>query len=66
MKKWERIGDPDTKKKKKKYSRDIGMEFWIEKCVMLIIKSKKRERAERIEQRNQESIGIFGERENCK
>ena len=35
------------------YSEDIGMEFAIEKCTMLIMKSGKRHRTEGIEVPNQ-------------
>ena len=31
------------------YSKDIGMEFRIEKCALLIMKNRKREAAEGIE-----------------
>ncbi len=34
------------------YSQDIGMEFGIEKCAMLIMKSGKRHRMEGIELSN--------------
>ena len=66
------------KKKKKKnnletliqtikiYSQDIEMEFGINKCAMLIMKSRKRETTKRIELPNQESIRMFGEKENYK
>ena len=37
-------------------SQNIGMEFGIEKCAMLIMKKEKREMAERIELPNQENI----------
>ena len=48
------------------YSQDIGMEFCIEKCAMLIIKKDKRQITEEIELRNQERIRTFGEKENFK
>ena len=35
------------------YNQDIGMEFTIEKCAMLIMKSGERETTEGIEQQNQ-------------
>ena len=35
--KWKRIGNP----KMRIYSQNVGMEFSIEKCTMLIIKSEK-------------------------
>ena len=48
------------------YSQDIGMEFVREKCVMLIIKSRKGYRAEGIEQKNQNKIRTLGEMETYK
>ena len=36
------------------YSEDIGIEFDIEKCALLIMKSGKRQIGEGIEQSNQE------------
>ena len=48
------------------YKHDIGMEFGIEKCAMLIIKSEKRHITEGIEQSNQERISMLGERETYK
>ena len=36
------------------YNQDIEIEFGVEKCAMLIIKSEKREIMEGIEQPNQE------------
>ena len=48
------------------YSQDIGMEFSIEKCAMLVIKWRKREEIEGIELPNPESTRIFGEKENNK
>ena len=44
------------------YSQDIGMEFGIEKCAMLIMKNGKRERTDGIELLNQESIRMVGEK----
>ncbi len=38
------------------YSQDIGMEFGIEKCAMLIMKSGKRHMTEGIELPNQDKI----------
>ena len=43
-------------KTKRIYSQDIGMEFGIEKCSILIIKSTKRQTTEGIELPNQERI----------
>ena len=48
------------------YSQDIGMEFGIEKCVMFIIKSGKRQKTEGIELPNQERIKMRGEKEKYK
>ena len=42
------------------------MEFNIEKCAMFITKSGKRQKAEGIEQLNQESIVTLGEEGNYK
>ena len=41
------------KQAKRKYSQDIGMNFGIEKCTMLIIKSRKRHMTEGMELPNQ-------------
>ena len=38
------------------YSDDTGVEFGIEKCIMLIRKSGKRQMTERKEQPNQEKV----------
>ena len=46
------------------YTQDIGTEFDIEKCAMMIMESGKRETIEGIELLNQESIRIVGEKEN--
>ena len=45
------------------YSEDIGMEFGIEKCAMLVMKSGKRHRADRMEQPNLDKIRTLGENE---
>ena len=45
------------------YSQDIGLEFSIEKCTMLIMKIGKRRKTEGIELPNQEKIRILGEKE---
>ena len=42
------------------------MEFGIEKCAMLIMKSGKRETVKRLELPNQKSIRTLGEKENYK
>ena len=38
------------------YSRDIGMEFGIEKCPMLVMKSGKRQLTDRMELPNKDKI----------
>ena len=38
------------------YSRDIGMEFSIEKCAMLVMKSSKRQLTDGMELPNQDKI----------
>ena len=48
------------------YNQDIGMEFGIEKCAMLVMKSGKRRITERIELPNQEKIRTLRERETYK
>ena len=48
------------------YSQDVGMEFGIEKCAMLMIKSGKREIAGGIGLPNQENNRTFGEKKNYK
>ena len=48
------------------YSRDIGMEFGIEKCVMLVMKSRKRHPTDRMELPNQDKIKKLGEKETYK
>ena len=48
------------------YSDDIGMEYGIEKCAMLIMKSWKRQMTEEIELPNQEKIKRFGEKKTYK
>ena len=45
------------------YSEDIGMEFGIEKCDMLVMKSGKRHRTEGIELPNQDNIRTLGKKE---
>ena len=49
---------------KRIYSQDIKTECGIEKCVMPIMKSGKRESMERIELENQECIRMLGKKEN--
>ena len=48
------------------YNQDIGMEFNIEKCSMLIMKSGKWYLTKGIEQPNQEKIRTLGAKENYK
>ena len=48
------------------YSLDIGMEFGIEKCNMLVMKNGKRQITERIELPNQEKIRTLREKETYK
>ena len=48
------------------YSEDIGMEFGIEKCAMLAIKSGKRQITEGVELPNQVVIRTLGEKETYK
>ena len=43
------------------YSQDIGMEFGIEKCAILIMKSRKGHMTEGMELLNQEKIITLGE-----
>ena len=45
------------------YSDDIGMEFDVEKCAMLIIKNGKRQMMEGIELPNQGKIRTHGEKD---
>ena len=45
------------------YSDDIGMNFSIEKCAMLVMKSRKRQMTEGIELPNQEKIRTLWKKE---
>ena len=45
------------------YNLDIGMEFSIEKCVMLVLESGKRHLTDRMELQNQDKIRTLGEKE---
>ena len=45
------------------YSRDIGMEFGIEKCAMLVMKSGKRHLTDRMELPNKDKIKTLAENE---
>ena len=44
------------------YSQDIGMEFEIEKCTMLVMKSGKRHMMEGVELPNEVAIRTFREK----
>ena len=48
------------------YSQDIGMEFGIEKCAMLIMKSGKRHMTDGMELPNHDKIRTLGENETYK
>ena len=48
------------------YSQDIGMEFGIEKCAMLVMKSGKRHMTDGMELPNQDKIRTLGEGETFK
>ena len=48
------------------YSQDIGMEFGIEKCAMLVMKSGKRHMTDGIELPNQDRIRTLEEKETYK
>ena len=48
------------------YSEDIGMEFGIEKCAMLVMKSGKRHLTDGMELPNQGNIKTLGEKETYK
>ena len=48
------------------YSQDIGMELGIEKCGILIMKSRKRYMTEEIELPNQDKIKTLEEMKNYK
>ena len=60
-KKREIIRNPNTDGEN--MSQDIGMEFGIEKRVMVIMKSEKQHMTERIKLLSQEKIRTFGETE---
>ena len=44
------------------YSDDIGIEFGIEKCAVLVMKSEKRQMTKVLELPNQEKIRTHGEK----
>ena len=46
------------------YSQDIGMEFGIEKCAMLVMKSGKQHLTDGMEQSNQNKTRTLGEKGN--
>ena len=48
------------------YSQDIGMEFGIEKCALLVMKSGKRHLTDGIELPNQDKIRTLAENETYK
>ena len=48
------------------YSRDLGMEFGIEKCAMLVMKSGKRQLTDRMELPNKDKIKSLAENETYK
>ena len=48
------------------YSQDIGMEFGIEKCAMLVMKSGKRHFTDGMELPNQDKIRTLGEKKTFK
>ena len=48
------------------YSQDIGMEFGIEKCAMLVMKSGKRHMTDGMELPNQDKIRTLREKETYK
>ena len=45
------------------YSQDIGIEFGIQKCAMLVLKSSKRHMTDGIELPNENKIRTLGENE---
>ena len=48
------------------YSQDLGMEFGIEKCAILVMKSGKQHLIDRMELPNQDKIRMLGEKETYK
>ena len=48
------------------YSQDIGIEFGIEKCALLVMKSGKRHMTDGIELPNQDKISMLAENETYK
>ena len=58
-----RTGNPETHRI---YSEDIGKEFGIEKCAMLVMKTGKQHTTDGIELRNQDKIRTLGENDAYK
>ena len=58
-----RAGNPNTHRI---YNQDMGMEFGIEKCALLVIKSGKRHLTDGIELQNQDKIRTLAENETYK
>ena len=48
------------------YSQNVGMEFGIEKCTMLVMKNGKRDMTVGVELPNQVVIRMLGEKQNYK
>ena len=48
------------------YSQDMGMEFGIEKCTMLVMKSDKQHLTGGMERPNQDKIRTLGDKETYK
>ena len=48
------------------YIQDIGMEYGIEKCAILVMKIVKRHLTDGMELPNQDKIRMLGEKETCK
>ena len=48
------------------YNQDVGMEFGIEKCTMVVRKSGKRHMTEGVEQQNQVVIRSLGGKQTYK
>ena len=65
-KKWKRTGNSNTRSQSNKYSQDIGMEFGIEKCAMLVMKSGKWHLTNGMELPNQDKIRTLAENETYK
>ena len=48
------------------FSQDIKMEFGIEKCAVLVMKSGKRHMTEGVKQPNEEKLKTLGEKQTYK